>query len=152
MGTFTTKDFASLLDEVIAAGEPAEQTSAARPSIPFDFFHSPDDLSLAVPVNDPAAAAEYLFAAADNFSILIDTPPLSPELPSVTPFDIAQELRLSGREKADALDRIRRDFAFANHPDRVSADLRDRAMIRMQIANQMIDEAKLRLSRIAAAQ
>lgn len=152
MASFTTKDFASLLDEVIAAGEPAEFVPASRPSIPFDFFHSPEELSLAVPVDDPNAAAEYLFAAADNFSVLIDTPPLAPELPSVTPFDIAQELRLTGREKAEALDRIRRDFAFANHPDRVSADLRDRAMIRMQIANQMIDDAKRRLARIDAAQ
>jgi hypothetical protein len=152
MGSFTTKDFASLLDEVIAAGEPVEFVPAARPSIPFDFFHSPEELSLAVPVDDANAAAEYLFAAADNFSVLIDTPPLAPELPSVTPFDIAQELRITGREKAEALDRIRREFAFANHPDRVSADLRDRAMIRMQIANQMIDDAKRRVAKIDAAQ
>jgi hypothetical protein len=152
MGTFTTKDFASLLDEVLAAGDPPDPGSATRPSIPFDFFHSAEELSLAVPVDDPNAAAEYLFAAADKFSVVIETPPLAPELPSVAPFDIAQELRITGRERAEALDRIRRDFAFANHPDRVSADLRDRAMVRMQIANQMIDDAKRRLARIDAAQ
>ena len=52
---------------------------------------------------------------------------------------------ITGREKPDVLDRMRRDFAFANHPDRVSADLRDNAIVRMQIANRMIDEAKQRL-------
>ena len=39
---------------------------------------------------------------------------------------------------------MRRSFAFANHPDRVAPHLRQRAMIRMQVANMLIDEAKRR--------
>jgi hypothetical protein len=36
----------------------------------------------------------------------------------------------------------RRAFAFKNHPDRVAPHLRQRAMVRMQVANMLIDEAK----------
>lgn len=39
-------------------------------------------------------------------------------------------------------DRLRRDFAFRNHPDRVAEHLRAYAIVRMQIANTLIDEAK----------
>jgi len=63
---------------------------------------------------------------------------------------IARELGITGREKPDVLDRMRRDFAFANHPDRVAADLRDNAIVRMQIANRLIDEAKLRFVTLKA--
>ncbi len=38
--------------------------------------------------------------------------------------------------------RKRRAFAFKNHPDRVAPHLRQRAMVRMQVANMLIDEAK----------
>jgi len=137
MGAFDTRDFASLLDEMLEAGRSDDFVSAARPSIPVDFLAAAGGQSAA----DPLAAAEYLFAAADAFAIEPEEPVLH-ELPSVEPFDIARELRLTGREKPDALDRIRREFAFANHPDRVAEDLRERAIVRMQIANRMIDDAK----------
>lgn len=67
--------------------------------------------------------------------------PALPE-PSVDPDDIARELGLAGRAKAQELDRLRRAFAFRNHPDRVPEHLRARAIIRMQVANMLIDEAK----------
>ena len=38
--------------------------------------------------------------------------------------------------------RIRRDFAFKNHPDRVAPHLRQHAMVRMQVANMLIDDAR----------
>ena len=50
----------------------------------------------------------------------------------------------SSRQDAADLGRMRRSFAFANHPDRVAPHLRQRAMIRMQVANMLIDEAKRR--------
>lgn len=62
--------------------------------------------------------------------------------PSVDPDDIARELGLPGWARPRELDRLRRDFAFRNHPDRVPEHLRARAMIRMQVANMLIDEAK----------
>ena len=149
MAGFTTRDFASLLDEVLASDATEEPKTSMRPTIPFEILGRREADRTAT-VSDPEAAAEYLFAAADNFSIEPDLPQIL-ALPSIDPFDIAQELRLTGRETPDALDRIRREFAFANHPDRVSEDLRDRAIVRMQIANRMIDDAKERRAKIAAA-
>ena len=142
LGAFTTTDFATLLDEVIAAAAAEEERAGPRPSIPFDpLLGEPVEERIA----DPIAAAEYLFLAAERFEVTDDTPPLVPDLPSIDPVDIAMQLGLTGKEKAPALDQMRRDFAFANHPDRVAMDLRDRAIVRMQIANRMIDEAKRRL-------
>ena len=137
MNTFTTRDFASLLDDMLSSDRADEFVSAARPSLPFDFL-TPEHQA---PSSDPLAAAEYLFAAADSFQIEPDLPPV-PEPPSIAPFDIGRELRLTGRERPEILDRIRREFAFANHPDRVAEDMRERAIVRMQIANRMIDDAK----------
>lgn len=147
MAGFTTRDFASLLDEVLATAATEEPKAAPRPNIPFEILGRREADRMAT-VSDPEVAAEYLFAAADHFSIEPDLSQII-EPPSVEPFDIARELRLTGRETPDALDRIRRDFAFANHPDRVSEDLRDRAIIRMQIANRMIDDAKARATKVS---
>jgi hypothetical protein len=144
---FTTRDFASLLDEVLATNGTEEPKAPVRSRIPFEILGRRAADRTAT-VSDPEVAAEYLFAAADHFSIEPDLTQII-EQPSVEPFDIAQELRLTGRETPDALDRIRREFAFANHPDRVSEDLRDRAIIRMQIANRMIDDAKERSAKIS---
>lgn len=147
MAGFTTRDFASLLDEALASNGTEGSTAPARPKIPFNILGRRAADRTAT-VSDPEVAAEYLFAAADHFSI---EPELSQliEQPSIEPFDIARELRLTGRETPDTLDHIRREFAFANHPDRVSEDLRDRALIRMQIANRMIDDAKERSAKIS---
>ena len=46
-----------------------------------------------------------------------------------------------GSSLAD-LDKARRSFALRYHPDRVPEQFRDRAALRMQIANMLIDEAK----------
>jgi hypothetical protein len=59
---------------------------------------------------------------------------------SIEPADIAFELGL-GRVPLSDYAKLRRRFAFANHPDRVAPHLRDRAMVRMQIANRLIDDA-----------
>ena len=150
MSAFTTKDFATLLDEVIAEAEAQEGPAYARTTIPFDALV--DVLAEgqgSEPVSDAAAAAEYLFAMADAPPVAPMAPPAPlPELPSTEPAAIARELKLTGREKPETLDRLRREFAFRNHPDRVAPELRQRAIVRMQIANRMIDDAKGRHARV----
>jgi hypothetical protein len=147
MSAFTTRDFASLLDEAMQRARD-EAAPAARPAIPLDVRAAvPDEL---LGASDPHAAAEYIFAAtaALGFGAEPETEPhASPLPPPVEPDSIAAELGLTGRESGEELDRIRREFAFASHPDRVAPDLRERAAIRMKIANGMIDEAKKRLRR-----
>ena len=145
MSAFTTKDFATLLDEAIAEAEAQEAPAYSRTTIPFDVLAEGQG---GEPVSDAAAAAEYLFAMADVPPVAPMAPPAPlPELPSTEPAAIARELKLTGREKPETLDRLRREFAFRNHPDRVAPELRQRAIVRMQIANRMIDDAKGRLSR-----
>lgn len=145
MGIEMTRDFSALLDELIAERD-IDDGPMRAPRMPFDVLADMPE-GAGGTISDPMVAAEYLFAVTDQFSIIEDAPPLVPEMPSTEPFDIALELRLTGKETAGELDRLRRDFAFANHPDRVAADLRDVAMIRMQIANRMIDDAKQRAGR-----
>ena len=146
MSAFTTKDFATLLDAAIAEAEAQEGPAYARTTIPFDVLAEGQG---GEPVSDAAAAAEYLFAMADVPPVAPLAPPAPlPELPSTEPAAIARELKLTGREKPETLDRLRREFAFRNHPDRVAPELRQRAIVRMQIANRMIDDAKGRLSRV----
>ncbi|MDR7031942.1 MULTISPECIES: hypothetical protein [unclassified Mesorhizobium] len=77
---------------------------------------------------------------------LAEEAPASAEdrLPPVDPDSIAAELGLD-RDVADMdFNRLRRGFAFDNHPDRVAPHLRQRAAIRMQIANMLIDDARRR--------
>jgi hypothetical protein len=67
-------------------------------------------------------------------------------LPETAPDAISRELALHRIADAKSLDRLRREFAFRNHPDRVRPEWRDAAMARMQTANRLIDEAKQRLA------
>jgi hypothetical protein len=54
---------------------------------------------------------------------------------------IAGELGLTPALGARDLERIRREFALANHPDRAAPAARDLATARMTIANMLIDQA-----------
>ena len=54
---------------------------------------------------------------------------------------IAGELGLTPALGAKDLERIRREFALANHPDRAAPAARDLATRRMTIANTLIDQA-----------
>lgn len=152
--TGTNRDFASLLDDLfVAAEKPAE--TAPRPTIPFDYLAVADELhSGRIKVSGEAAAAEYrdvgneaeaeLSALLDEVEVAETLPaPAIIELPSIEPDAIAAELGLVDAMPAD-LGRLRRVFALKNHPDRVSPDLRQRALQRMQVANGLIDEAKRR--------
>jgi hypothetical protein len=58
------------------------------------------------------------------------------------PDSISRELGIGPKSKPDELDRARRSFALRYHPDRMPEELRERAALRMQIANMLIDEAK----------
>ena len=134
IGTGNKLDFASLLDDLIIASEKGED-AGAQPSIPFDYLSVADELhSGRIKVAGESVAAEYREAGADlaaEFAALLDQ----------------AKLTLAGLDRpgknAD-YGRMRRSFAFANHPDRVAPHLRQRAMIRMQVANMLIDEAKRR--------
>lgn len=144
MSAQMNKDFASLLDELIAAAE-WEKTPPTTPKIPFDYLAVAEELhSGRIRVTDDAAAAEYrTFGGEDDEAVASGTQPAPEAMPATEPEAIAEEL---GLDKARAADftRIRRSFAFANHPDRVAPHLRERAMIRMKVANMLIDEAKRR--------
>jgi hypothetical protein len=54
---------------------------------------------------------------------------------------VAAELGLTPALGAKDLERIRREFALANHPDRAAPAARDLATARMTIANTLIDQA-----------
>lgn len=109
-----------------------------------------------IKVSGDALAAEYRESGADmaaEFAALLEQARLaladehpSPEevLPPIDPESIAAELGLDRPIGDIELGRLRRTFAFGNHPDRVAPHLRARAIIRMQVANMLIDEARRR--------
>lgn len=145
----TTRDFASLLDDLFRAPEP-EAAPPARPTIPFDYLTVADELhSGRIKVTSETAAAGYRETAAEPealFEALLAAAevPVIEELPAIEPDAIARELGLDKAKAAREFGRLRREFAFRNHPDRVAPHLRERAMLRMQVANMLIDEAKRR--------
>ena len=161
MASAKTGEFARLLDDLFQAGDldsaQAQQTEdeSVPPTIPFDYLSVVDELhSGRIRVSSETASAEYLATAPleglleelDRIRPEIIAPPLAPvSLPSTDPLDIARELGLDNLPLTEDLARIRRSFAFENHPDRVPAELRERAIVRMQIANVLIDEAQQRL-------
>jgi hypothetical protein len=60
------------------------------------------------------------------------------------PQSVADELRISAGMTLADLSRLRRQFALANHPDRVGASEREIATRRMMIANMLIDRERKR--------
>lgn len=154
MSAFTKSEFASLLDDLVAKSAAPEDDELARPNMPYGFVASPsleDEFWANVPgdfvqsvYRDAGFAADDLARLAELAARVTAATPAekSRPSPSIEPAVIAAELGLTGRTPPKDLDRLRREFAFANHPDRVEPGLRDRAMVRMQIANVMIDQAK----------
>ncbi|UUP19261.1 hypothetical protein NTH_03756 [Nitratireductor thuwali] len=134
------RDFASFLDELLAEAAEPEQ---GAPRINLDYLSVVDELhSGRINFTDEKAAAEYRANASEK---AVGSPAAeTAAAPSVDPDEIARELDLARRAASTDLDRLRREFAFRNHPDRVPEHLRARAMIRMQVANTLIDEAKRR--------
>ena len=147
MNAGKNSDFASLLDELIAAA-PAGEAEIVRLQASVDYLSVADELhSGRIKVSADAVAAEYRLAdaaaeAASEALFAAVAQPLVDELPSIEPDVISRELGLSGSVPPAELGARRRAFAFKNHPDRVAPHLRQRAMVRMQVANMLIDEAK----------
>ena len=54
---------------------------------------------------------------------------------------VALELQLSDDLEPAELERMRRTFAYRNHPDRVGPAHQARALLRMTVANVLIDQA-----------
>lgn len=137
MATGAHRDFASLLDEILSE-ETGLREAPARPAS-LDYLSVAEELhSGRINFTDQRAQAEYRAHQGARAEKIEEPAPL----PSTDPDEIARELGLSARQMPKNLDRLRRDFAFRNHPDRVPAHLRANAMIRMQVANMLIDEAK----------
>ena len=142
------RDFASLLDDLFVA-PPEDDDVPVRPAMRFDYLAVADELhSGRIKVSSEQLEAEYraagnmeaelaaLLAEANVCAALEDLPPVEPEA-------IALELGLAAARSED-FGKLRRAFAFSNHPDRVAPHLRQRAMVRMQVANMLIDDAKRR--------
>jgi hypothetical protein len=148
-----TRDFASMLDELIAELPLEVEESAARPNIPFDYVSVAEELhSGRIRVSTDAVAAEYrdVEAATESLFAAAEAARAAEALPSIEPAEIARELGLDSRVVPfEELGRKRRAFAFDNHPDRVEPHLRDRAMVRMQVANTLIDDAERLIKRAA---
>jgi hypothetical protein len=115
---------------------------------------SMDDAPVAAPrarAFAPAFAAESIGAAAfgaverayfDAAFVEPPPPPVMPEhLHRTSLAEVAEELALTDDETAATLAARRRMFAADNHPDRLPAEFRANATIRMKLANMLIDEA-----------
>lgn len=138
----TSRDFATMLDELIAADDALRSAGGHIEGV--DFLNAMEALhSGRITITDDAAEALYGEIAAE-------LPPADPRpsetvarpLPSLDPVAIERELGIRRARTGAELDALRRRFAFANHPDRVPPELRDRAEQRMRIANALVDEAK----------
>jgi hypothetical protein len=87
----------------------------------------------------------YLFLMPEDLPPEEPEPPAPPPPPAwagrLSPQEIAEDLGIDPSDDRDRLQERRRRFARENHPDRVAADYRDAATLRMKIANGLIDEA-----------
>lgn len=145
MRTRNSRDFAAVLDELMAEAE-LDRSDDTRPAVRLDPLSVADELHNGrIVISSERAAAEYDAGAGDDApKPEVTAPPMAPEPESLdtNPESIARELGIGNRRPPADLDALRRRFASENHPDRVAAHLRDDAMVRMQIANMLIDEAK----------
>ena len=138
------RDFVSFLEDLVEPpAKPAthdedfSDDAVAAPSIPFGLVGG-NAADLPSGSGPEMAAVAYLGLNAGWAG--------REALPETAPDAIARELALHRIADAKSLDRLRREFAFGNHPDRVRPEWRDAAMARMQTANRLIDEAKQRLA------
>ncbi|WP_246188600.1 hypothetical protein [Nitratireductor arenosus] len=147
MSGFSTSEFATLLDELIAAKADESEAECAGPSVPFGFVPSSEAVE-ELWANVPGEVVASLYRRTGLESLAenapgIETPdPPEEPLPPADPAAIAAELKIAYARWPKDFDRIRREFARDNHPDKVAPDRRERALARMQIANMLIDRAK----------
>ncbi len=134
------RSFGDLLDELISTA-PQEPESGPAPTLRGDLLDQIERLQGAnAPLFDNSARHAYREPTlAPEVIEALDT--LMPDL-STDPDVIARELEIGKLRSIADLDRARRRFAFANHPDRLAPHLHARAVERMSIANGLIDTAK----------
>jgi len=147
--------FSALLDALLAA-EPEtdaapERAQVAAPSLRIDLLDQLERLQASSPAfagqpvideyHDVAAALDELDDVAGRVGVPeIPQPPVDPEA-------IARELGGLNGLSEKQLAHLRRDFAKNNHPDRQPDDQRDRAELRMRVANMLIDEARRKVAK-----
>lgn len=155
VGAKAELDFTELLDELIAASAEAgeEGDDQAAPSLRVDMLAHIERLQAhSRPLFADRVIEEYgdnagSGAGARKAETVQPAPDLQPALDDLfflDPQSISRELGLDGLTRSEDLDRARRGFAMRYHPDRVPEEMRARAVLRMQIANMLIDEAKRR--------
>lgn len=153
MGADAELDFTSLLDELIAASDVAataeDDDGSAPPSLRVDMLAQIERLQAEnISLFPERAMREYADSAvaAPEVETVPEAPPhLQPALEDLfflDPDSISRELGILPKSRPEDLDRARRAFAMRYHPDRVPEELRERAALRMQIANMLIDKAK----------
>ena len=145
-------DFTSLLEELMAANREAEAREwgvGPSPSLQVDLLDQIERLQAEnVGLFADRAMREYGDNAPPDTpkKASIETPahlePALEDLFFLDPESISRELGIQAKSRPDELDKARRVFAMRYHPDRVPEEYRERAVLRMQIANMLIDEAK----------
>ena len=87
----------------------------------------------------------YLFLMPEERQPAPPEPPAPPQPPAwidrLSQQEIAVDLGLDPADDRERLQERRRAFARDNHPDRIAADFREEATLRMKIANRLIDDA-----------
>jgi hypothetical protein len=135
-GPAAREDFSSLLEARAraATGVEAGAIPARHAGSVYAIGTSLEDELLRSNPLDTAEALSRIYAD--------DTAPTPvPPPPACDRETIAGELHLTPELTARDLERIRREFALANHPDRVAPLNRDLATRRMTLANMLIDQA-----------
>lgn len=150
MAGHSKSDFAALLDDLIVEAEERQQgASRAMPNLRHDLLEQIDRLQGESAPGGTEQFRVYTELAAEDFVApepeATETATLEPALEDLfflDPGTIARELGIVKGSTPDELDKARRTFAMRYHPDRMPEEMRDRAKMRMQIANMLIDEAK----------
>lgn len=147
-------DFTELLDELLAAsGEAAQEDERASSpsSLRVDLLAQIERLQTR---GQPFSTAQAIHEYRDNATVAATrqpearpaaAPDLQPALDDLfflDPQTISGELGIADKSSPEELDRARRAFAMRYHPDRMPEEMRERAVLRMQIANMLIDKAK----------
>lgn len=141
MSVLKKRDFAALLDDLLAESASESRAEPSAPSV--DYLAVADELySGRIVISPDYATAAYAATGGDEVLLAESALDVLERL-ETDPDAIARELGLADGKGPDDLDGLRRRFAMKNHPDRVDPEIRAHAMIRMQIANMLIDQAKL---------
>lgn len=143
---FARKDFASYLDRLLARDRGEERVHVEGPSLHVDLLDQIERIKTNTPsLADEPAIERYRAAelALEEAAPRVGTAAKAwAARNSIDVADIARELAIPKGARSSQLDKLRRSFAQANHPDLAPQEMRQRAEMRMQIANMLIDKAK----------